>query len=389
MRPKVFQDTSIRAAMAKVKDELGPDAMILGSRRVPRSPKDPYGRELFEVEAVPRKSSGPQDSMEEITVRKPVMDTAGYDQLHQELASIRDLISLAALGDGVGGVLEHHREATGLYASLLRAGISEKNAGTILRKACSALEQDRETGTGSIAFLKKYVINECIGQIAIVDPFSRDSKKDPAGPRVAAFVGPTGVGKTTTIAKLAAELNLRRKLKVGLISIDSYRIGAFEQLRAYASIMGLMCVPAFSEADFRIALERMDAMDAVLIDTAGHSPWDKARMDEIAGVIRGGASRVSVHLVLSLTTGFLDMKQAVKAYADLSPGSYVFTKVDEAMRCGKIMDQIMEYGMPISLITNGQRVPEDLIVPDRKDILGIVLGTEPARGEMPWIRQAG
>ena len=192
---------------------------------------------------------------------------------------------------------------------------------------------------------------------------------------MAAFVGPTGVGKTTTIAKLAAELTFKRKKRVGLISIDNYRVGAFEQLKAYASIMGIGCIPAFSTEDFSMAIDKMCSMDIILIDTAGHSHSDKIKMDELAGVVNGSFN-VSVHLVLSMATGAVDMKEAASAFAVLNPVTYVFTKIDETRMCGKIFDQINELKMPVSLITNGQRVPEDLIIPDRKKLLSIILGTE-------------
>ena len=195
---------------------------------------------------------------------------------------------------------------------------------------------------------------------------------------MAAFVGPTGAGKTTTIAKLAAELTFKRKKRVGLISIDNYRVGAFEQLRAYASIMGIGCIPAFNTGDFAVAIDKMRSMDIILIDTAGHSHSDKLKMDELAGVVNGGFN-VSVHLVLSMTTGQIDMKESASSFAALNPETYVFTKIDETKMCGKMLGQINELGMPVSLVTNGQRVPEDLIIPDRKKLLSIMFGTEDNR----------
>jgi len=135
-----------------------------------------------------------------------------------------------------------------------------------------------------IKSLKKMVMRQCLKQITTKDFFNRDNRS--GVPHVAAFVGPTGVGKTTTIAKLSALLRFQRKMKVGLISIDNYRVGAFEQLKAYASIMGLLCVPAFSSQDLSCALDRMKSMDMVLIDTAGHSHFDNPRIDEILQLIK-------------------------------------------------------------------------------------------------------
>ncbi len=374
MRVKIFKGRTIQEAMAAIKDELGPDAMILSTRRVPKSPRDPYAKDMFEIEASPK--ADPKESVVAspkgyVVNTKPDEDLA---PLKDELASIKDLISVVGLESGLDSLMSDHSEAAGLFASLLRAGISEKKAKAILKNACAVMDGDHKEEVGSMAILKRYVITECLKDINTVDPFAEEA--DGSGlPHAAAFVGPTGVGKTTTIAKLAAELKFKRKKSVGLVSIDSYRMGAFEQLKSYASIMGIMCVPAFSKEDLVKALERMRHMDIVLIDTAGHSHSDTARMEEVAQVLDGDF-KVSVHLVLSMTTGFIDMKTAASAFSALNPESYVFTKIDEAGRCGKILDQVGDLRLPISLVTNGQRVPEDLIVPKPQDLLGLMLGRD-------------
>lgn len=433
MQGKLFKARSIQKALASIKEELGPDAMILSTRRLPKSPRDPYAEDMFEVEAAPkgsendagerggkpfRSSSGAHgrgnrsatskngrdaqvdkkragDLFHRVAKMASAVDTAISDTqererkeegasrmsdgggadgaLFDELASIKDLISLVGFGSGMASILGNYPESAGIYASLLRAGISEKRAHWVLQKATITMESDLAERTGLNFPLKKYVIRECLDLIRTRQLFSR-----PTGsglPHVAAFVGPTGVGKTTTIAKLAAELSIKQKKRVGLISIDSYRIGAFEQLKSYAAIMGLICIAAFNRDDLTRALKKMEFMDIVLIDTAGHSHSDHLRMQEVSDVIRGDFN-VSVHLVLSLTTGFLDMREAAKAFSKLNPETYVFTKVDETRRCGKMFDQISDLQLPVSLITNGQRVPEDLIIPDARDLLGIMLGAE-------------
>lgn len=374
MRVKIFRARTVQEAMASIKAELGPDAMILSTRRVPRSPRDPYGKEMFEIEAAPKVD--PRENL--VTTPKGYIIKADPDDtltpLRDELASIKDLLSLVGLGGGLDSLMYDHSESAGLFASLLRAGISEKKSKAILKNACEAMDEVHTVEAGSPAILKKYVIKECLKDIKTLDPFA-ETRDGSGQPHAAAFVGPTGVGKTTTIAKLAAELKFKRKKNVGLISIDSYRMGAFEQLKSYASIMGIMCLPAFSREDLVKALGRMKHMDIVLIDTAGHSHSDNARMEEVAHVLDGGF-KVSVHLVLSVTTGFLNMKEAAKAFSALKPESYVFTKIDEARQCGKILDQVGDLRLPISLVTNGQRVPEDLILPRPQDLLGIMLGRD-------------
>lgn len=359
MNKKVFKAGNIQQAIANIKEELGSDAMILSTRKVPKKPLDPYAKTMFEVEAAVPKYKGTRSGRDLL-----------MESIKDDIADIKDMISIAGFGNGMQSMVCSHFESVGVLASLLRAGVSEKTAGSIIQKASGLMDDTSDPGS-KILSLKKHVMLECLDQIETKDFFNRDNSS--GVPHVAAFLGPTGVGKTTTIAKLAALLSFQRKMKVGLISIDNYRVGAFEQLKAYASIMGLLCVPAFSCEDLSCALDRMKSMDIVLIDTAGHSHFDKLRIDEILQLIETDF-RISTHLVLSVTTESTIMRDAASAFSVFSPDTIVFTKIDETRRCGKILDQVMEFKLPVSLITNGQRVPEDLIVPDKKQLLKIILG---------------
>lgn len=376
---KIYKARSIQKALADIKEELGSDAIIVATRRIPKSPRDPYSDDMFEIEAAPNDEIASPLQEEKLNSHAPASLSRSEENPYcdtsiiNELTNIKDLISLVGFGSGMESILCNHTESAGILASLLRSGISEKRTHLILQRASIAMESDLSRHRGIVQPLKKYVIRECMKDIHTRDIFARPL--DSGMPHIAAFVGPTGVGKTTTIAKLAADLSIKRKKRVGLISIDNYRIGAFEQLKAYASIMGLLCIAAFNQEDFIRALKKMESMDVVLIDTAGHSHSDTARMKEFSDVIRG-EFKISVHLVLSVTTGFLDMREAVNSFSRLNPETYVFTKIDETKRCGKIFDQINDLQLPVSIITNGQRVPEDLIIPDTRDLLSIMLGAE-------------
>ncbi len=424
MKTKLFEAETIQRAISRVKEEMGSDAMILSTRRIPGNPRDPYAKNKFAVEAAPKDyfpksssgtgSTGTSKYKAKIDYRKYAdHNDEPFDFIKDESVSIKDIIPLMGLGNAIQTMILNHPESTSLLSLLLRTGVSETMAGFIMQNACSAMENDRNRNrdvvpasnsmetinirTGKpdgIASLKNYVIKECVELIDTQNLFVESNAFDTdvatikhrnahnikdrtvhSGlPYMAAFAGPTGVGKTTTIAKLAADLTFKRKKKVGLISIDNYRVGAFEQLKTYASIMGIGCIPAFSKDDFSMAIKKMRSMDIILIDTAGHSHSDKFKMDELASVVNGNFN-ISVHLVLSMTTGALDMKEAASSFAVLNPDTYVFTKIDETKRCGKILDQINELRMPVSLVTNGQRVPEDLIIPDRKKLLSIMFGT--------------
>ena len=363
MNKKIFRAVNIKEALSSVKEELGPDAMILSTRKIPKSPKDPYAREMFEVEAGIKAEPSEKDADQDTSL----------NGLKADIAEIRDLIAIAGFGSGMQTLLCSRFESVGVLATLLRAGVSERLAASLIETATQDLPQDRDQAA-QIRQIKQRVMARCLDRIRVKDFFNRDNRS--GVPHVAAFVGPTGVGKTTTIAKLAAFLTFSRKMKVGLISIDNYRIGAFEQLKSYAGIMGLVCVPAFSKEDLSCALDRMRALDMVLIDTAGHSHYDKEKIDAVLELIRNDF-KISVHLTLSVTSEFINMKEAASAFSVFNPDTYVFTKIDETKRCGKILDQLTHLDLPVSLITNGQKVPEDLVVPDRQDLLKIILGKSP------------
>ena len=364
MNKKIFRAANIQDALASIKEEMGPDAMILSTRKIPRSPKDPYARELFEVEAGMK-------AAEEDAGTHPDLES-----LRADISEIKDMIAVAGISSGMQSVLGRHFESVGVLASLLRAGVSERLATDLVLRASESVPPMADQGD-QVRAVKKKTMQLCLERLPVKDVFNRTNSS--GVPHVAAFVGPTGVGKTTTIAKLAALLAFNRKMRVGLISIDNYRIGAFEQLKAYAGIMGILCVPAFSREDLSCALDRMRSMDMVLIDTAGHSHFDKEKIDEILGLIKHDFN-ISVHLTLSVTAELINMREAASAFSAFNPDTYVFTKIDETKRCGKILDQISNANLPVSLVTNGQRVPEDLIVPDTRELLKIILG-QPPKGD--------
>jgi len=375
MNKRIYKAENIQQAIAKIKQELGSDAMILSTRRVPEKSLGPYSKKakaMFEVEAsVPEYQDLQPDFVPELAKADPKFYQKDLSaSIKDDIADIKDMISIAGFGNGMRNMACNHFESVGILASLLRAGVSETNASFIIQKASSLMEKNVNQGS-KIKSLKKYVMRQCLNQINIKGFSNRDNNS--GVPHVAAFVGPTGVGKTTTIAKLAALLTFERKMKIGLISIDNYRVGAFEQLKAYASIMGLLCVPAFNSQDLFCALDRMKSMDMVLIDTAGHSHFDKPKIDEILQLIKTDFA-ISTHLVLSVTSESTIMREAASAFSVFKPETLVFTKIDEAKRCGKILDQVSDVKLPVSLITNGQRVPEDLIVPDKGKLLKIILG---------------
>jgi len=186
-------------------------------------------------------------------------------------------------------------------------------------------------------------------------------------PRVIALVGPTGVGKTTTVAKLAATYKLRHAKKVGLITSDTYRIAAVEQLRTYAGIIGLPLKIANSPEELTTGIEELSDCDIVVIDTAGRSQNNTSRLQELAEFTKA-ANPDETHLVLSTTVGDNVLRKTAQSFAALGPDRCILTKLDEAVTTGPIAGLSDRIGLPLSFVTVGQEVPDDL-EPARADRL--------------------
>ena len=178
------------------------------------------------------------------------------------------------------------------------------------------------------------------------------------GARIA-LVGPTGVGKTTTTAKLAARYALTGRRKVGLITIDTYRIGAVEQLRTYARVMGLPLDVVQSPDEMPAALARHADKDVVLIDTVGRSPRRALHLAEIQAYLNV-AEPTETHLVVSASSGTAYLHETAELFASLGTNRLIVTKLDEMPRWGVIAGLAVRAGLPVSYITDGQEVPRNL-----------------------------
>jgi flagellar biosynthesis protein FlhF len=193
--------------------------------------------------------------------------------------------------------------------------------------------------------------------------------------RVAALVGPTGVGKTTTIAKLAANYRLRERKRVGLITVDTYRIAAVDQLRTYAEIIDLPMEVVSTPREMRRAVERLANLDLVLLDTAGRSPRDEVRIQELKSIL-AEARADEVHLVLSAAAGENALIRTVEKFRDVGVTALALTKLDEVTGLGGLLPLMRRSRLPLSYVTHGQNVPDDIAAADRRRLARFVMGQE-------------
>jgi flagellar biosynthesis protein FlhF len=252
-----------------------------------------------------------------------------------------------------------------IYQRLLASGVGEELARNLIEKIQNSIDKEKITQ-------EPYVRNYIAGTLVKLVPVSGPLRLQEGKAAVAAFVGATGVGKTTTIAKLAAHYALGEKKRVALVTIDTYRIAAIEQLRTFANIIGLPIDVVLTESELDTILAKYEKMDLVLIDTAGRSQRDQLQMAELASCF-GNRKRADVHLVLSATSSPQNLTETLERFSHLGLDSLIFTKLDESNIFGSILSATLLSQLPLSYLTTGQQVPEDIEVATPERIVDLIL----------------
>jgi flagellar biosynthesis protein FlhF len=258
-----------------------------------------------------------------------------------------------------------------LFTDLIDAEVSEELA----RELINRLRHGAATGDLDDSVLLKARLARMIEEeIQVTGPL----RVTPGQRQLVALVGPTGVGKTTTIAKLAGNFHLRERRRVGLITVDTYRIAAVEQLRTYADIIDLPMEVVSTPREMRRAVERLADLDLILMDTAGRSPRDEVKIQELRSLL-AEAEADEVHLVLSSVNSLDNLKKTAQQFADVGVTALVLTKLDEATGLGNIIPLLRSCHLPLSYVTNGQNVPDDIAAADRRRLTRSILGIDAAR----------
>jgi len=256
------------------------------------------------------------------------------------------------------------------YVSLLQQEVADELAEEVMQQVRAALKPEELEDEARV----KKAVFQAISKLVPLDAAASDAVRPADGrPMTIALIGPTGVGKTTTIAKLAANFKLREKKKVGLITIDTYRIAAVDQLRTYANIIGVPLHVISNPADMAEALRQCEKCDVVLIDTAGRSQRDDPKLDQLNQYIIA-ADPHEVHLVLSSTCTQSAMFDVIERFSQVRVDRIIFTKLDEAVTFGVLFNVARKVNKRLSYLTTGQEVPHQIEVGRSNRLAALVLG---------------
>jgi flagellar biosynthesis protein FlhF len=423
MQLKTFQARTMTDALAKVKTDLGGGAMILHTRSVKRggwlglgartyieitatadpridearvqnakSPDD-HNAEANDLDkTVERSTSNPQSEIHDPQFPPPPAPDASMQRdLIAIRSMVRDLLSHRLSANAAHGpppddmpaeLIEYYSRLTSQQVAQelvtrlmdkvshrLRTNSVQRGSNAPYWDAQGRLVQPVPTDHQPLA--TDYLIREELAEL--LPPAAPLELTAEGRPTIVALVGPTGVGKTTTLAKLAAHMKLRERRRVGLITIDTYRIAAVEQLKTYAQILEIPLAAVTTPGEIQDAVKQMYACDLILIDTAGRSPRDEPRIAQLAELL-AAVRPDQVHLVLSTTSREETIREAAEKFAVLGPRQVIFTKLDEAVGFGVIVNVLHNLNLRLSYLTTGQSVPDDIEPATAHRIAQLILG---------------
>lgn len=391
MKVKVFTAANMQEAIAQVKNDLGRDAVILHTRKFRKGGvMGLFAKESVEVTAAvdhapaqpvtlpgPLTSSpvAPAQPALGVSQNTPVLekrtgsglaayqtgagDSANNVALQMEIANMRKMIEQM-----LEKMPRSEKQVSPLHELLRQNDIDAQIAAGLLK----GLPDAKSLAGANSEIHRQLLLERISGHFKQADGIvlSPDSCK------TVALIGPTGVGKTTTIAKLAANFAIKEKFKVALVTADTYRIAAVEQLKIYADIIGVPLEIVYTPDELRAAIHRHKDKNLVLVDTAGRSPKNQYQLGELQALLAVDPY-MEVYLVLSATTKYQEALDAVNKFSACSPKKFLFTKLDEASNLGTVFNLLYQFPAALSYVTTGQNVPDDIELADPQQLANLIL----------------
>lgn len=395
---KKFQGNTETEAIMLAKEELGNDAIVTNVKQIkPRGIYRFFKKTTYEITAAldetpPKNELSRKESIKALFRDNPDIITDEPEAAKEDIKRSSDTASLELKLNTITTMLEkqmgegyaanqpakedklkvNEQEEKNLsclqliYNQLVENEVDEKYINQVVAEIEPTLKKDSSVDNILTGIYQKIVLK--LGKTEILEVPHGKTK-------YVFFIGPTGVGKTTTIAKLASKLKLDKKLNVALLTADTYRIAAVEQLHTYANILQIPLKVIYSASEMEEAREELKNYDIVLVDTAGRSHKDKQQRADIESLIGTvPESERDVFLVLSVTTKYRDLIKITEAYSEIVKYKLIFTKLDETSCLGNILNIKLLTGAPLSYATFGQKVPNDICKVDAQTIAKQLLG---------------
>jgi flagellar biosynthesis protein FlhF len=359
MRLKSYFADTIEEAISRTRREMGPDAMLVNSKR-----SGAEGRHLgaYEVVCAGETQARP-DEPDTVRTRSPAgappMDRLSQDVTELKQQMERQALTLVRSGGGMAGIASDP-ELSRVFAQLTDADLYADLAYEVIgRMTIPVTPEGLRTELGALVNVDAEL--GCPGSPA----------------RMVALVGPPGAGKTTNLVKLAPRHGIASHKRSQILTLDTCRIAAAEELQCYAAILGIGCEVLETTAALAQALEIHRDKDVILIDTPGLASSEMDGFEEIAHFLSSYPG-MDTHLVLPASMRTNDLRRAAQSYEIFGPRKLLFTRLDETDTFGPLLSQSVRMGKPISYLSRGQRIPEDLEAATRDTILDMVLKAEPA-----------
>ncbi len=340
-------------ALALVKKELGNDAVILHTRTHPRR-RLPGGssKHIVEVTAATSLDAVPDAMRQSVSASSPSARTRATRS--GKSARANTSAAIAPVGAAPDALFD-------VYRRLIESDVAHEIASQLI----ASLEEDLSSAERAVESNLKTALSKRL--MNMLPPVCEIDLAPKSGPVVVALVGPTGVGKTTTVAKLAADLSLRKDRSVGCISLDARKIGATAQIEAYANIIDVPLQVIENPAELQAAIATWFDLDVILIDTPGLSPQDTAGLIALTNQLES-IEVDETHLVLPATIGGRAMRDAVERFATVGADRLLLTKQDEAIGVAVILNAVHQTQMKMSYMTTGDDVPDGISLSARESL---------------------